>query len=106
MALGTRPTISPLAMKGYLASREMLAEAKWGEEPILYAVPVVGAGCSGGPVFLSVAAADDPRVVGMYVGLHFDGSGVKLAKVVPSRIIRAALCRAAAAQPSSPETTK
>ena len=106
MALGTQPTVSPLAMKGHLASREMLAEAKWGKEPILYAVPVVGAGCSGGPVFQSVAAEQETRVVGMYVGLQFDASGVKLAKIVPSRVIRAAVCRAAAGKPAPPESTK
>jgi hypothetical protein len=106
MALGTQPTVSPLAMKGHLASREILAEAKWGKEPLLYAVPVVGAGCSGGPVFQSVAAEQETRLVGMYVGLQFDASGVKLAKIVPSRVIRAAVCRAAAAKPDSPESTK
>jgi len=133
MALGTQPAVAPLVMKGSLASREMPTEAKWGLEPILFAVPVVGAGCSGGPVFQSrsrnlsrcpscgaaapgsadsvtgsqsATAEDDLQVVGMYVGLQFDATGVKLAKIVPARVIRAALCRAAAKPSARADSSK
>jgi hypothetical protein len=93
IALGTSPSVSPLAMKGYLASRELQAEAKWGTEPMLYAVPTVGAGCSGGPVFQSTGETGDTKTVGMFVGMMYDATGVKLSKIVPSRIIRAAVER-------------
>ena len=91
MALGTRPSVSPLVMKGHVASRETEAEAKWGAEPIIFAVPTVGAGCSGGPVFLSLENHDRVVVVGMYVGMMFDNSGVKLSKIIPTRVIREAV---------------
>jgi hypothetical protein len=84
----------------------MPSAAKWGAEPILYALPVVGAGCSGGPVFQSVSAKGDIEMVGMYVGLSLDASGVKLAKVIPSRVIRAAVCRVAGKKTPHPESNK
>lgn len=87
ISLGTRPEISPLVMRGYVASRRTEAEAKWGSEPIVYALPTVGAGCSGGPAFLSQADASSVRIVGMYVGMVLDNSGVKLSKLVPAAAI-------------------
>jgi len=104
--LGVTPSVSPLAMRGHLASREMEAEAKWGTEPILYAVPTVGAGCSGGPVFLSTAESDDVKVVGMYVGLKGDDTGAKLSRIIPSRVIRAAVERMAETPSGNQEESK
>ncbi|MEO8496492.1 MAG: serine protease [Planctomycetota bacterium] len=88
VGIGTIPPISPLAMKGSIASREMLADAQWGAEAVLYAVPIVGAGCSGGPVFRCEFDPMKTDLVGMYIGMVYDPSGVKLSKIVPSRIIR------------------
>lgn len=87
MKLGA-DSISPIAMKGFLASRELQVKSIWGAEPILLAVPIVGAGTSGGAVF---RATDEPvgtSLVGMYIGMMFDDTGVKLAKIVPSYVIR------------------
>lgn len=106
ISLGVSPSVSPLAMKGHVASRELEAAAKWGTEPILYSVPTVGAGCSGGPVFLSTAEVDDVKVVGMYIGLQGDATGAKLSKIIPSRIIRTAIERIAETQSDNEEETK
>ena len=106
IALGLIPPISPLAMNGHLASRELLADAKWGQEPVLYAVPTVGAGTSGGPVF---ETCDDPaevNVIGLYSGLVYDSSGTKLSKLVPARIVRAAIQRFSQSSPASDEKSK
>ena len=91
IGLGSTPPISPLVMKGYLASREVEADAKWGKTSVIYALPVVGAGCSGGPVFVALEAPTEVRVVGMYIGLVYDPSGTKLSILIPSRMIRTAI---------------
>lgn len=106
ISLGVRPAVSPLAMKGHLASREMQAEAKWGTEPMLYAIPAVGAGCSGGPVFQSTADREEVKVVGMYVGVMFDPTGAKLSKIVPARVVRAAIERMTETQSSPQDGSK
>ncbi len=103
IGIGSVPPISSLAMKGSITSREMMADAQWGAEPIIYAVPVVGAGCSGGPVFKSSDDVTQCDLVGMYIGMAYDPTGVKLSKIVPSRIIRLAID---AFEPSNAETAK
>jgi hypothetical protein len=90
MALGIRPEVSALVMKGTLASRETLADTDWGSEPILYASPVFGAGCSGCPVFLTQDEPTDVRIAGMCVGMVFDNTGVKLSKLIPAHVIHEA----------------
>ena len=50
--------------------------------------PVVGGGVSGGPVFHAAEEPSEVRIVGMYIGYIFDKSGPKLARVVPSRVVR------------------
>lgn len=91
VGIGTIPLISPLAMKGSISSREILTDAQWGAEVVLHAVPVVGAGCSGGPVFRCESDPMKTDLIGMYIGMVYDPSGVKLSKIVPSRIIRQAI---------------
>jgi len=91
VGIGTIPPISPLAMKGSIASREMLTDAQWGAEAVLFAVPIVGAGCSGGPVFRCESDPVKTDLIGMYIGMVYDPTGVKLSKIVPSRIIRQAI---------------
>jgi hypothetical protein len=88
MAIGTRPSVSPLVMKGCVASRETETENRWGTEPIVFAIPAAGAGCSGGPVFSSHDNHSIVRLVGMSAGFHADETGAKLCKVVPARIIQ------------------
>jgi hypothetical protein len=106
ISLGVRPTVSPLAMRGHLASREMQAEAKWGTEPMIYAIPAVGAGCSGGPVFQSADDTDEAKVVGMYIGVMFDPTGAKLSKIIPARVVRSAIERMATTQSNNQEGSK
>ncbi len=106
ISLGVRPAVSPLAMRGYLASREMQAEAKWGTEPMLYAIPAVGAGCSGGPVFQSAADTGEVKVVGMYIGVMFDPTGAKLSKIIPARVVRSAIERMTETQSSPQDGSK
>lgn len=91
IGIGSIPPISPLVMKGSIASREMTSDAQWGTEPIIYAVPVVGAGCSGGPVFKAIDDSAKCELLGMYIGMAYDPTGVKLSKIIPSRIIRLAV---------------
>lgn len=91
MALGATPPISAIVVPGFLASRELTAETKWGHEPIVYATPAAAAGTSGGPVFVSAAHAELPAIVGMYVGVTGDNTGGKLSKLVPARLIRDAI---------------
>lgn len=91
IGIGSIPPISSLVMKGSISSREMTSDAQWGTEPIIYAVPVVGAGCSGGPVFKSADDSAKCELIGMYTGMVYDPTGVKLSKIVPSRIIRLAV---------------
>ena len=91
IGIGSIPPISPLVMKGSIASREMTSDAQWGTEPIIYAVPVVGAGCSGGPVFKALDDSAKCELLGMYIGMAYDPTGVKLSKIIPSRIIRLAV---------------
>ncbi len=88
MTIGTQPEISPLVMKGAIASRELQWKNKWGAEPVVFAVPAVGSGTSGGPGFTAVADLTTVQVAGMYVGLQVDESGAKLSRLVPARIIR------------------
>ncbi|MCA8984104.1 MAG: hypothetical protein R3C12_08345 [Planctomycetaceae bacterium] len=91
ISLGIQPQVSPLTMTARIASRELQADAQWGKEAIVYAVPTVGAGCSGGPVFLASEDASATSVVGMYIGLMVDTTGAKLSKIIPARILRAAI---------------
>ncbi|MGV3483731.1 MAG: trypsin-like peptidase domain-containing protein [Planctomycetaceae bacterium] len=86
--LGLTPALSPLVMCASVASRETECEGNWGTELVWLANPVVGDGVSGGPVFHAAEEPTDVRIVGMYIGYMFDKSGPKLARVVPSRLIR------------------
>jgi len=106
IGLGSTPQISPLVMKGYLASRELEADAKWGKTPVIYALPIVGAGCSGAPVFVALDAPTEIRVVGMYIGLVYDPSGTKLSILVPSRLIRTAIKRELERNNAASDTAK
>jgi len=93
MGLGLQHQVSPIVVKGHIASRVIATENEWGSEPMLYSFPDLAQGTSGGPVFLS---HDDPAattLVGMYVGVIFDKSGGKLSKLVPSRLIKSAVAR-------------
>ena len=81
MLLGVAPTVSPLVMLGHVASRPSELEASWGQEEILFTYPVVGAGCSGGPVFLNQQDPAEATVVGMCIGFYQDKHGFKLTKV-------------------------
>ena len=88
LLLGVTPSLSPLVMCATVASRETQHQGKWGLEKIYWAHPVVGDGVSGGPVFAGSEDPADLKVVGMYVGYVSDKSGPKLARVVPSRLVR------------------
>lgn len=76
---------------GHVASRPSQLEASWGQEEILFTYPVVGAGCSGGPVFLNQQDPAEATVVGMCIGLYQDKHGFKLNKVVPAHLLLAFL---------------
>lgn len=91
MSFGTTPPVAPLAMVAHVASREMPTPARWGNEKIFYAVPSVASGTSGGPVFESIDDPSNVMVVGMYIGLINDSTGAKLSKIVPSKVVRAAI---------------
>lgn len=91
MTFGSNPPVAPLAMMAHIASKEMASPAHWGAESIFYAVPTVASGSSGGPVFRSLTDASDVKVVGIYIGLIADKTGSKLSKIIPSRVIRAAI---------------
>jgi hypothetical protein len=49
--------------------------------------PAMGAGCSGGPVFLTSDRGTPDTLLGIYVSTYFDQSGGKLSSVVPARNI-------------------
>jgi hypothetical protein len=49
--------------------------------------PAIGAGCSGGPVFLTTDQGEATTLLGIYVTTYFDASGGKLSGVVPARQI-------------------
>lgn len=104
LALGTTPPLSALVMPGHLVSRELTAKTKWGEQPVAYASPAVPAGTSGGPVFLAASTQEKtPTIVGMFIGYDGDDSGGKLARFVPSRLIREAV-DAQRRRPEQPQT--
>jgi len=85
--LGTWKKISPLAMTAYVASREMDLPREGNTAPTFLITPAIGAGCSGGPVFLTSDHGDADRILGIYVATYFDESGGKLSSVVPARQI-------------------
>ena len=85
--LGTWKKISPLAMTAYVASREMDLPGEGDSAPVFLITPAIGAGCSGGPVFLTTDRGDADTVLGIYVATYFDESGGKLSSVVPARQI-------------------
>src|SRR5690606_7941003 len=62
MLLGAAPNVSPLAMGAEVASRELLVEAKWGHEQIIFAHPVVANGTSGGPAFVTTESPMETRI--------------------------------------------
>ena len=93
LSLGSQPPVAPFAMVGHIASKELDVAAHWGNEKVYYALPTVASGTSGGPVFISCKDSEQLEVVGMYIGLVADNSGAKLTKVIPSRIVRAAIER-------------
>lgn len=88
---GTEPNVSPLVVQTRVASTVLEAANQWGTEPIIYTFPAIAQGTSGGPAFLVDADHTASRIVGMYVGVVFDGSGGKLSKILPARVIREAL---------------
>lgn len=88
LKLGLAPSFSPVVMCATVASRETECEGRWGPEHVFLAAPVVADGVSGGPVFESREDSAELIVVGMYVGYVLDKSGPKLARIVPSRLIR------------------
>lgn len=91
LGLGVRDPISPLVIVGHIASVEIETDTKWGREPIIYCTPAVAQGTSGGPAFLMDESPDTVTVVGIYVGVVGDATGGKLSKMVPSRLIHAAI---------------
>lgn len=91
LGLGAKDPISPLAMVGHIASLEIETETNWGREPIIYCTPAVAQGTSGGPVFLMDESGEQVTVVGIYVGVVGDVTGGKLSKMIPSRLIHAAI---------------
>ncbi|MCR9199069.1 MAG: serine protease [Planctomycetaceae bacterium] len=93
MGLGLQQQVSPIVVKGHIASRAIATENEWGSEPMLYSFPDLAQGTSGGPVFLSDDDSKATTLVGMYVGVIFDKSGGKLSKLVPSRLIKNAVAR-------------
>jgi hypothetical protein len=102
MTLGLRPEVSPIVSAGTIASRETPAETSWGTEPIVFALPAMGAGSSGGPVFLAREDPNDVQVVGMCVGIVFDKSGAKYSKLVPARALRESVIELTATPPEKP----
>lgn len=91
LAIGAADSISPVAVVGHIASRETNASNSWGHEPIVYCTPALAQGTSGGPSFLHASENDAMTVVGMYIGVVNDSTGAKLSKMVPARLIRAAI---------------
>jgi len=93
LAIGAGDEISPVAVVGHIASRETVSENTWGNEPIIFCSPALAQGTSGGPAFLKCETYDKTTVVGMYIGVVYDASGAKLSKLVPARVIHAAITR-------------
>ncbi len=87
MLLGATPHVSPLVMAAEVASRELLLEAKWGHEEIVFAHPAVPNGTSGGPAFITSEDPQEARILGLYIGFQQDNHGHKLAKLVPGHVI-------------------
>lgn len=85
--LGTWKKISPLAMTAYVASRELDLPVDGESAPMFLITPAIGAGCSGGPVFLTTDRGEADALLGIYVTTYFDASGGKLSSVVPARLI-------------------
>lgn len=96
LGLGLQHRVSPIVVKGHIASRAIASENEWGSEPLLYSFPDLAQGTSGGPVFLSSSDPTSVTLVGMFVGVIFDKSGGKLSKLVPGRLIKAAVDQHAA----------
>lgn len=91
LAIGAKGDISPVAVVGHIASRETTATNSWGEEPIIYCSPALAKGTSGGPTFQQPEANGELSVIGMYIGFAHDGTGAKLSRMVPGRIIHEAI---------------
>jgi hypothetical protein len=85
--LGTFRRISPLAMTAYVASRELDLPADGEPTSMFLITPAIGAGCSGGPVFLTTDRGEADVLLGIYITTYFDASGGKLSSVVPARQI-------------------
>ena len=91
LALGAKSPVSPVVVVGHVASDEIDSKNDWGVEPIVYCSPPLAQGTSGGPAFIGDESTENATVVGMYVGIVRDVSGAKLSKMVPSRLIHAAI---------------
>ncbi|MEM6472837.1 MAG: hypothetical protein AAF802_24965 [Planctomycetota bacterium] len=85
MAKGIGPNMSALVIPGHLVSKELSKKGDWGQTPIAYAVPAVGAGASGSPAY--DVTATPPRVIGVYVAVTQDKTGAKLSELVPARLV-------------------
>lgn len=88
LGMGIQDEVSPLAVVGHIASRETLAESRWGNEPVVFCTPPLAQGTSGGPAFLASEANESLTVIGMYIGVIRDSTGAKLSKMVPAHLIR------------------
>lgn len=91
LGMGLQREVSPIVVKGHISSREISTENEWGAEPIIYSFPDLAQGTSGGPVFRSDPDPHNVVLVGMYVGVVFDASGGKLSKLIPGRLVHAAV---------------
>jgi hypothetical protein len=84
---GTLNEISPLVTTAFVASREMLFNLESVNTPMFLVTPAIGAGCSGGPAFLTNERGEPEELVGMYVATYPDNTGGKLSSLVPARQI-------------------
>ncbi len=87
IGLGARDSISPLVTTAFVASRQLDFELE-GKHTLMYLVgPGIGAGCSGGPVYLATESGCVGDLVGIYVSTYFDNTGGKLSGIVPAQYI-------------------
>ena len=83
----TQERISPLVTNCFVASEPLLSDGTWGRELVYFVSPPVGGGTSGGIVTLHEDDEARCKIVGMCVGFNADGSGAKLARLVPTEVV-------------------
>lgn len=95
-------TISPLVTTAFVASRQLRFEIE-GKHTLMFLVgPGIGAGCSGGPVYLATESGRVEDLVGIYVSTYFDNTGGKLSAVVPAQYIAELVTQTLADQKGKP----